>query len=164
MHSERIRVLPSPRVNGGECLRSKWLLIAALGVACAPAHRGVKAVPPNGHNPDRTVAALLFDLDGSESAMRNGIEAIQRADIAADVLVALGDSDHRLVALYGYTEEVPGLPNNAQFPPAGYVAVAVKGTSDYRTTATQITFHELVRAYARKYNAALLARQGEVGR
>lgn len=106
---------------------------------------------------ERTVAAILFSLDGSEKAMREAIGALERADVDADIRAASLRSDRRLLGLYGYALEIPALAADADGPPAGYVVVPVKGTSDFIRSPVQARFQELVRAYAVVYNGGILA-------
>lgn len=56
-----------------------------------------------------TVAALLLSLDGSKTAMREAVVALETADVGADVRIALQRGDRRVVALYGYAVEIPGV-------------------------------------------------------
>jgi hypothetical protein len=132
------------------------LLLLFASPFCRAAADGEAPTPKKPHI-GTTVAALLFSLDGSKTAMREAIVALEAADVEADVRIASQRGDRRLVALYGYALEIPGIASQGDALPAGYEAVPVKGTSDFIRSRIQGRFQELIRAYATTYNAGVLA-------
>jgi len=144
-------------------MRSVYVLVWLAG-ACAVS--GVRHQRPAARQETAkagTIAELLFSLDGTETQMKVAIDALARSDVARDVGTAKRRGERRLIGLYGYAVEIPGVDENGGGPPNGYITVLIKGTSDFIRTETQARFQQLVREYAEKYNSGLLGLSSESG-
>lgn len=107
---------------------------------------------------EETTAWLLFSLDGSDAAMREAIGSLEHADPIKDAEAAHNAGDRRLLALYGYALEIPGLSNGRREEARRYKVVPVEGTSDFIRSESQARFQELLRKYAQEYNSSVLNR------
>lgn len=79
---------------------------------------------------------------------------IKVADAEKDADQAIAVNDPRLLGVYGYSTEVPGV-DGAHHVPNGCGLRMIQGTSDY---IAHDSFFAAPRAYARRYNARVLAR------
>jgi hypothetical protein len=133
-------------------------LFTALMLAAAVTQVPGNSEPQASPRPQVTVD-VLFSLKGTKADYDIGIAALRKADVAKDVSTAKRRKDRRLVAMWGYSLEVPGVegipPGD---PPPGFKIVVVKGTSDATMSDAQRTFQSLLTKYADQYNRGLLER------
>jgi hypothetical protein len=127
------------------------LLLLAIAQACSSQSditrdpRGVTSA---------TTTSVLFSIEGSQDDWKAGISALQRADVSKDILQAVQAKDHRLIGIYGYALEIPGVEHPI---PTGYIVTPIKGTSDFIASETQGRFQDLLHKYAEAYNRGVIA-------
>jgi hypothetical protein len=73
---------------------------------------------------------------------------------ASDAVQAYKSGDHRLIGVYGYSVEIPGLRGD----PYQYLRGVrmLEGTGDVFCTNEEEVLNKNARAYAKKYNEAML--------
>ncbi len=102
----------------------------------------------------RTTMSELLELRATERDFRHGIEVLKKADAIADASRARAAGDRRLIGLYGYSVEIPGLKGSE--PPNSFTVVPLPATRDMIRSQAQDRFQSLVRSYAERYNQSLI--------
>lgn len=83
------------------------------------------------------------------------------SDPVQDARKAIQAGDFRFLAIRGYTEIVPGVPDFRDRLAKGYGYRVIEGTSDIVSSSTERRLQLGVRDYAEQYNRELLAHIGK---
>ena len=93
-----------------------------------------------------------------------GVKALRRANVANDIAIALRTGDRRLIGIWGYALDVPGIEMIGGEGPQGFSVVPIAGTSDSMEGLMQGEFQRLLYQYAEKYNRSVVGLSGRTRR
>ena len=79
------------------------------------------------------------------------------ADPVEDARKALGKGDIQFLAVYGFTNYVPGVPDFSEKYSQKYTFFIIEGTSDAFHSPSDMALQLQVTDYAKKYNQTLLS-------
>ena len=109
--------------------------------------------------------ALLFTLDSpsadrsprrSEDPYDRQARKLESADVEAEVSTAIAMGDCRFVGVYGLGLSVPGVPDYHERYKATHGLRIIENTSDAIESDSHMRLQRAARAYAKRYNLALL--------
>ncbi len=115
--------------------QAAWLLMLAPMTACSPPYTNPHTGSPV-----------------AEGEIRLSMAQVNPGHARSDAAKALARGDRRLLGVYGYAAEVPGVDAHA----AGRPVVFIEDTSDQIRDFGHARFNRKAAAYALVYNQALL--------
>jgi hypothetical protein len=106
-----------------------------------------------------TIAVLFANAEVTAVAQDAGWAKLRQLKVEsaiADARRAMAKQDFRLLAVWGYTLEVPGTDRAVAELEANYGIRIVEGTADAFEGAEHRRLNEITRIYAAKYNQTIL--------
>ena len=101
--------------------------------------------------------ALGADHNQPETIGAQQVAQLKPSNAAADAKNALSRGDKRLLAVYGYALELPGIDGDLAKMRAIYGLRLLQGTSDAYKDEQERAFNESARLYAAAYNRVIIA-------
>jgi hypothetical protein len=102
------------------------------------------------------ILAVTGELLASEDTAVGDLRAFISVPVKARLKAALAARDSRFLGVYGYTLEVPGVPQSEAPRISANGVLGIPGTSDALVSEEHGALNERARDYAEQYNALLL--------